>query len=112
MLQDEHQGRIDVADSRLTSSFYNLGMSHTMNGNYDDAIPCFKQALMEAARLADPRSVKIARSLGLINLGLTFWLTGQQDDAAQHLETALKEREEIFGRNERTSMMSEPRTRG
>ena len=105
MLRVEHHDQTIVADSRLTSSYYNLGMSHTMNGDYDDAILCFKRALEEAERLSDSRKIKVARSLGLINLGLTYWLMGHQNDASQTLETALKEREELLGKNDRTSMM-------
>ena len=105
MLKDEHDKKPDVADSRLTSSFFNLGMTFTMKGDYDEAISYFKQALAEAERLSDPKKIKFARSLALINLGLTNWLMGCQEDALGFLTSALNEREELLGPNDRQSMM-------
>ncbi|KAI0099264.1 hypothetical protein GGR51DRAFT_552134 [Nemania sp. FL0031] len=36
----------------------------------------------------------------LFALGVTLWLQGKYEEAKQHLETALRDREEAFGRNE------------
>lgn len=105
MLIDEHKGETLVIDSRLASSFYNLGLSYTMKGSYHDAIPCFDQALTEAERLTDPTKVKVARTLALINQGLTYWLMERLNEALQCLQTALKEREAMLGTNDRQSMM-------
>lgn len=38
MLMDEHKDKIDVVDSRLTSSFFNVGLSYTMKGAYKDGM--------------------------------------------------------------------------
>jgi tetratricopeptide (TPR) repeat protein len=104
MLQDSEKINRNVSDSRLTSSLYNLGMSHTMKGDYNNALPYFQEALQEAASLPHPQS-KIARSLALINLGLTRWLMEEYDESASLLETALQERELLLGPNDRQSMM-------
>ncbi|KAH8587276.1 hypothetical protein B0O99DRAFT_656491 [Bisporella sp. PMI_857] len=106
MLQDKQRGKINVADSRLTSSFFNLGMSYTMMGDYENATTNFKQALEEAEKLPDPKNSKLARSLALTNLGLTKWLMEDQTEAAKLLERALKEREELLGPNDRQSMIT------
>jgi tetratricopeptide (TPR) repeat protein len=105
MLTGDQKGKINVADSRLTSSFFNLGMSYTMKEDYENAITNFKEALEEAEKLPDPKNSKLARSLALINLGLTQWLMEDQTEAARLLERALKEREELLGPNDRQSMM-------
>ena len=105
MLRDEHDKAPHVADSRLTSSFFNLGLSYAMKADYDQAISHCNQALAEAERLFDPRKIKFARSLALINLGLTNWLMSRQEDALKFLTTALSEREELLGPNDRQSMM-------
>lgn len=105
MLTDEHKGQTHMYDSRLTSSFFNVGLSHTMKGTYGDAIPYFEQALTEAERLADPAKVKVGRALALTNLGLTLWLMERMDKALECLQTALREREELLGPNDRQSMM-------
>ena len=105
MLMDEHKYQTNVVDSRLTSSFFNVGLSYTMKGTYEDAIPCFEHALTEAEKLADPAKVKVARSLALINLGLTLWLMQRLKEALNCLQTALKERVELLGPNDRESMM-------
>jgi hypothetical protein len=80
-------------------------MSHIMKGDYESAVKSMGQALGEAERLEDPKKVKAARSLGLINLALTYWLMERHDEAAQTLETALRERVELLGPNDRQSMM-------
>lgn len=105
MLINEHKNQTNVLDSRLTSSFFNVGLSYTMKGAYEDAIPCFQQALTEAEKLTDATKVKVARALSLINLGLTLWLMQRSDEALDCLQTALKEREELLGPNDRQSMM-------
>ncbi|MCJ1357710.1 MAG: hypothetical protein MMC33_007706 [Icmadophila ericetorum] len=106
MLKDEHKDQTSTADSRLTSSFFNLGMSYTMRGDYNLAIPCFKDALIEAEQLSDVNKTKLARSLALINLGLTHWLMDNQSEASEILEMAHKEREELLGPNDRQSMIT------
>jgi tetratricopeptide (TPR) repeat protein len=104
MLQDSEKINRNVSDSRLTSSLYNLGMSYTMKGDYNNALPYFQEALQEAASLPHPQS-KIARSLALTNLGLTRWLMEEYNESASLLETALQERELLLGPNDRQSMM-------
>lgn len=105
MLKDEHEDQIDIIDSRFASSFYNVGLSYTMKGTYEDAVPYFTQALTEAERLADPAKIKVARALALINLGLTRWLMQRLPEALECFQTALTEREELLGPNDRQSMM-------
>lgn len=34
MLKDEHDGQTTMGDSRLMSSYFNVGLSYTMNGDY------------------------------------------------------------------------------
>lgn len=101
MLKDKIAGQATVADSRLTSSFFNVGLGYTMNGDYDNAIPCFKQALLEAEKLPDRTKAKFARSLALINIGIMNWLMNRQEEASEFLELSLREREELLGTNDR-----------
>ena len=105
MLVDEHDGQTDIADSRLTSSFFNLGLSFTMKEEYGNAISRFNEALVEAERLPDAKKAKVARSLALINLGLTHWIMDSPEEASEFLTAALQEREEMLGTNDRESMM-------
>lgn len=105
MLKNEHEGQKDVKDSRLTSSFFNVGMSFMMKGEFENSIVWLKQALTEAERLVDVEKVKSARSLALTNLALAYWLMDRQEEASEKLKTALKEREDLFGPNDRQSMM-------
>lgn len=105
MLKERYIGVTVVPDSRLTSSFFNVGLCYTMKGKYDEAIVWYTQALIEAERLPDPIKIKGARSLALTNLGLTYWLMDLLGDALEVLTTALREREEIVGPNDRQSMM-------
>ena len=79
-----------------------------MRGDYDDATKYFNLALGEAERLSESRQIKFARSLALINLGMTYWLVDRQEEASELLKTALREREELLGPNDRQSMMWVP----
>ncbi|TPX13841.1 uncharacterized protein E0L32_005785 [Thyridium curvatum] len=105
MMVEEHIGKAIIEDSRLTSSYFNVGMSYIMKSDYETAIQWLKKALEEAERLKEPTKVKTARSLALINLGLASWLQGNLDESLEWLETALMEREEMLGQNDRQSMM-------
>ncbi|KAI0806374.1 P-loop containing nucleoside triphosphate hydrolase protein [Xylaria sp. FL0064] len=106
MLTEEQKDAVSVSTSRLTSACFNLGMSYTMMSDYQNAIKWLELALEEAKRLVEPTKIKIARSLALINLGLTFWLQGHLEKALDVLEQALSEREELFGANDRQSMIT------
>ncbi|EED21629.1 conserved hypothetical protein [Talaromyces stipitatus ATCC 10500] len=106
LLRDRYEKTEDVFDSRLTSSYYNLGMSYAMKKDYANAVKYIEIALKEAGRLQNPESVKAARSLGLINLALTLWLMGRHEEASSMLTTALREREELLGSNDRDSMIT------
>jgi tetratricopeptide (TPR) repeat protein len=75
MLEEEHRGSPNVSDARLTSSCFNIGMSFSMLSQYEKAVEWLKKALAEAERLSEPRKVKLARSLALINLGMTYWFS-------------------------------------
>lgn len=76
-----------------------------MKGEFENSIVWLKQALTEAERLVDVEKVKSARSLALTNLALAYWLMDRQEEASEKLKTALKEREDLFGPNDRQSMM-------
>lgn len=105
MLVEEHRDELAVEDPRLTSSCFNVGLSFTMKGEYQNAIFWLEKALEEAKRLTDPARSKHARSLALINLGLTHWLQGDLQISLDLLETARRERAELLGANDRQSMM-------
>ncbi|PSK46438.1 Coatomer subunit beta' [Elsinoe australis] len=106
MLVREHLGMEVIPDARLTSSFYDVGLSLTMDGNHLEAVRYLKEAIREAGRLQGESRVKAARSLALINLGLAYWLMDWQNQAQEQLLRALKEREEILGPNDRQSMIT------
>ncbi|KAK4456216.1 hypothetical protein QBC34DRAFT_453967 [Podospora aff. communis PSN243] len=108
MLVEEHDKTATVTDPRLTSSFFNVAMSYMMNSNYANALGWLQDALKQAERLRSLDQIKRARSLALINLGSNYWLMDRQEEASQTLEWALREREELFGRSDRDSMMYVP----
>lgn len=104
LLQDRDKINRNVSDTRLASAFFNVGLSYTMKGDYSSALPYYQDALKEAETLPHPKC-KIARTLALVNLGLTRWLMEEYDESSDLLETALRERELLLGVNDRESMM-------
>ncbi|KAF4554654.1 Hypothetical protein D9617_4g004090 [Elsinoe fawcettii] len=104
LLEQEVQITGQIDDQRLIVSYYDLGLSHIMKGNYEDATMWLQRGIQEAERLKDPDKVKEARSLALINTGMTLYLMAEPEEAEKTLFLALLEREELHGVNDRESM--------
>ncbi|KAH6714430.1 hypothetical protein BKA61DRAFT_673740 [Leptodontidium sp. MPI-SDFR-AT-0119] len=57
MQLDSQGAKSNTSDSRLTSSFFNLGLSYAMTEDYDQAILSFEQAMVEASKLLKPTRI-------------------------------------------------------
>ncbi|KAF2227803.1 hypothetical protein BDZ85DRAFT_254903 [Elsinoe ampelina] len=93
-------------DQRLVVCYYDLALAYAMHGNYGEALVWCAKSTEAASFLRDPMTVKRARSLALVNRGMTYWLMGDNDNALQTLNQALREREELYGPNDRESMIT------
>ena len=73
-----------------------------MNRMYVEGMEAFKKSIGTYQALED--YTKTMTSFPLVNLGLSLWLQGQYQDAAQTLHTALQDREEAFGPDDKESL--------
>jgi tetratricopeptide (TPR) repeat protein len=89
----EERGKPDV---RLAAAHSQIGIAYMMGGKLALATEYFKQSVEIFKSLEDFQ----ADMLGFpsANLGLAYWTQGQLDEAEEVFATALKEREEAFGR--------------
>lgn len=93
--------KIGKPDVRLAAAHSQIGIAYTMTGKLALATEYFKQSL-EMFKALDDFHVDML-GFPAANLGLSYWLQGQLDDAENVFATALKEREEAFGKMDRVS---------
>ncbi|KAI9930214.1 hypothetical protein MW887_012026 [Aspergillus wentii] len=93
-------------DPRLMVSYVELATAHIMIEDWPNAVRCNLKALEAAEKLTDPFKAKQGRTLPLTNLACTYMLSERIEDAGDLLYTALREREELFGSNDRQSMLT------
>ena len=105
MMRNEFAEKEPDTDPRLAISYFDLALGYTMAGRYEEAVSCNVTALEEAQRLKSPDQAKATSSLPLTNLACTYWLMGRSEEADTILKTALKAREDLFGVNDRKSMV-------
>lgn len=105
MMQEQFRDISTGGDTRLPMSFMELATAYTMLENYDEAMRCNKSALHEAQKLTDNFRGANIRTLTLTNLACVYLLTGHAQEAFSHASAALEEREEMYGVNDRQSMM-------
>lgn len=105
MLIREFEDRRLGEESRLVVSYLELITAHIMYKSWAEAERCGKMALEEAAKFADPLKSLNMRTLPLTNLGMVYILTKRYGEAEELLQTALSERETLYGPNDRVNMM-------
>jgi tetratricopeptide (TPR) repeat protein len=89
----EERGKPDV---RLAAAHSQIGIAYMMGGKLALATEYFKQSVKIFKSLEDFQADMLGFSSA--NLGLAYWIQGQLDEAEEVFATALKEREEAFGR--------------
>ena len=90
-------------DNRLAISWNELGNAYMMKKMWTDGEHCFKKSIITFQNLDDFKPIDL--SLPLVNLGLTFWLTGRLDEAIDTLLGGLQNREAEYGPDDRQSFM-------
>ena len=93
-LQLEIRQKFDVVDLRLARCYSEIGVAHTVGGNYDAAAEAFLE------------SISIEKQLGVypynwvaeVNLGLAYIQDGSLDKADQLLTATQERREKLFGK--------------
>lgn len=83
------------ADFSLAYAHNQMGCAWMMAGDYQKGCELFQEALR--IWKSNPMYKKGLASMEYANLGLSYWLLGQLDQASRILEEGLKEREEGFG---------------
>ncbi|KAF2676245.1 hypothetical protein K458DRAFT_468751 [Lentithecium fluviatile CBS 122367] len=106
LMKEEFNGKGPTDDSRLAISHFELATAYIMLEDWEQAENCNLTALEEAKKLTDPLKAKYTCSLPQINLAFVYLLTGHIDKAEPLLNKTLKEREEIYGPNDRVSMIT------
>lgn len=105
MMIEASQAPTAEADPRLPISYFELATAHIMLRNWDESMRCNHAALEEAAKIKDVTRLTPIRTLTLTNLACACLLTGRIEEALGHASMALKEREALYGPNDRQSMM-------
>lgn len=82
-------------DFSLAYAHNQMGCAWMMAGDYQKGCELFREALR--IWKSNPMYTKGIASMEYANLGLSYWLLGQLDEASGTLEEGLKEREEGFG---------------
>ena len=96
-------GAAGEADMRLGISWNELGNAYMLNDEWTTGESCFLKSIEQIKRLRT--YTKSIVSLPLANLGLSYWLQGKFDLAADVLLTGLKERADEFGEDEKGSFI-------
>ena len=88
-------------DIRLAIAYNEIGIGWIMAKEYDKAIEAWSKAISVYESL--PENTGYTRALPLVNIGLAHWLLGDLKQASLTLERGLKEREAMFGFNDKES---------
>ena len=89
--------------SRLGISWNELGVAYMANQQWEKGEVCFLRAL-ESVKEVENFS-KTMMSFPLVNLGMAYWIQNRLDEATKVLTEGLKDREEIYGVDDRNSFM-------
>ncbi|KAF1957691.1 TPR-like protein [Byssothecium circinans] len=106
LMVEEFKPKSPGDDSRLAISYFELATSHIMLEEWNEAEKCTAAALEEAGKLTDPIKAIYTCSLPQINLAFVYLLTNRVGGAEQLLLKTLKQRQEIYGANDRVSMIT------
>ncbi|CZR65067.1 uncharacterized protein PAC_14967 [Phialocephala subalpina] len=88
-------------DLRLGMSYNQMGVAYLMNRDYESAVGVLKKAFEVYASLDDPAPIKA--TLPAANMGLAYWFLRRYDEAYTVLIGILREREKVFGKNDKES---------
>lgn len=91
-------GRQDI---RLAIAYNEIGIGWIMAKEYNKAIEAWRKALSVYQNL--PENTGYTRALPLVNMGLAHWLLGDLEQASLVLGQGLKERETMFGPDDKES---------
>ncbi|RYN79041.1 hypothetical protein AA0117_g4103 [Alternaria alternata] len=91
-------------DMRLAISWNELGNAHMLNRDWKKGEECFLKSIEEMRKYHKFGETMI--SLPLANLGLAYWLQGNNELASSTLKKGLKDREDEFGKEDRVSFIT------
>ncbi|KAF4539975.1 Tetratricopeptide repeat domain-containing protein [Lasiodiplodia theobromae] len=98
------EARTSGKQKEFAISWNELGIAKMMNKEWADAEKCFLRSI-EIMEEVDA-SAKELKSLPTVNLGLSYWLQdGRLEEADAVLTAGLRDREAIYGVNDRESFM-------
>lgn len=89
-------------DELLAQAYNELANGYAAQKNYDDAEIHYRLSISVYNKLRQPNKLQL--SLPYANLGLVLWLKGDLEAASALVAEALKDREKIFGPDDRDSM--------
>jgi tetratricopeptide (TPR) repeat protein len=90
-----------IKDYRYASGYAQLATALMMNDERENAIKMYKKSIEEFQKA--PGFTKAMLSVPLADLGFALWLNGELEEAALQLLQGIKDREELFGKNDRES---------
>ncbi|KAI4691306.1 uncharacterized protein J4E84_003597 [Alternaria hordeiaustralica] len=94
----------DTEDMRLAISWNELGNAHMLNRDWKRGEECFLKSIEEMRKYRKFSETMI--SLPLANLGLAYWLQGNNELASRTLKKGLRDRENEFGKEDRVSFIT------
>lgn len=103
MMVAESGDEIRGKDKRLAISWNELGNAYMMNKMWKKGEECFKNSIESAQLLKDYKPVDT--SFPYVNLGLSYWFMGRNEEAIKALLTGLQAREEAYGVDDTHSFM-------
>jgi tetratricopeptide (TPR) repeat protein len=103
MMVGEFESSSDLLrrDMRLGISWNELGNAYMLKKQWSKGERCFLRSIDTMKELENFRATDL--SLPLVNLGLSYWLQGRNEEALQILNKGLKDREEAYGEDDRKS---------
>ena len=96
-----HGALCNVTNAR-SEAYNEIGNDYMMQKDYDTAEKCYRTSIAKYNDLEEANKLQLA--LPSANLGLALWLKGDLDAASYVVEGALRDREELLGRDDRQSM--------
>jgi tetratricopeptide (TPR) repeat protein len=100
-IRQEVYAQNGIKDYRYASGYAQLGIALMMNKELDRAIKAFGDSLEAFSQTSNFN--KDMLSVPLADIGFALWLNGDLELAAEKLEGGIRDREELFGKNDRVS---------
>lgn len=93
-----------IKDYRYASGYAQLAISLAMHNELDRAIKAFDDSMQAFSQTSNFN--KDMLSVPLADIGFALWLNGDLEKAAERLEGGIRDREELYGKNDRVSFKS------